>query len=331
MRHANISIFVPHVGCRHRCSFCDQNAITGVHSLPSAYDVEEAVARAGTIGPDTEIAFFGGSFTAIDRDYMLTLLSAAYGYVKNGTVRGIRVSTRPDAIDEEVLSILKAHGVTAVELGAQSMDDAVLAANRRGHTAADVENASFLIAQEGFELGLQMMTGLYMSDDERDIYTAESLCRLSPATVRIYPTIVFKNTYLGALFSDGKYRPQTLQNAVSLCVRLIDIFEKRGIRVIRTGLHTIDKENYLGGPWHPAFRELCDNARCYDRAIEEIMRSGGRHGKYTIYTAVGHMSKMTGQRRANILKLKDKGYDCRVEESDRLSGGDIEVLFLGRA
>ena len=175
MRHANISIFVPHVGCRHRCSFCDQNAITGVHSLPSAYDVEEAVARAGTIGPDTEIAFFGGSFTAIDRDYMLTLLSAAYGYVKNGTVRGIRVSTRPDAIDEEVLSILKAHGVTAVELGAQSMDDAVLAANRRGHTAADVENASFLIAQEGFELGLQMMTGLYMSDDERDIYTAESL------------------------------------------------------------------------------------------------------------------------------------------------------------
>ena len=328
MRHANISIFVPHVGCRHRCSFCDQNAITGIHSLPSERDVDEAVERAGEIMPDAEIAFFGGSFTAIERDYMLTLLRAAYKYVKSGKVRGIRVSTRPDAIDGEILLVLRDYGVTSIELGAQSMDEAVLEANRRGHTPDDVKKASRLISSAHFELGLQMMTGLYMSDDEKDVDTAMSICRLHPATVRIYPTIVFKNTYLGKLFTDGKYMPQTLEAAVNLSVKLIDIFEKNIIKVIRTGLHTIDEENYLSGPWHPAFRELCDNLRYYNSALEKIEQSGGRESRYVIYTAKGCISKMTGQRRCNILKLKNMGYDCCVEEADKLSGSEIEVLPL---
>lgn len=328
MKHANISIFVPHVGCRHRCSFCDQNAITGMHSLPSERDVDKAVERAGAIMPDTEIAFFGGSFTAIDRNYMLMLLKSAYKYVKSGKVRGIRVSTRPDAIDDEILSILRDYGVTSIELGAQSMNEMVLEANRRGHTPEDVKKASRLIASAGFELGMQMMTGLYMSDDEKDIETAWSLCRLRPATVRIYPTIVFKNTYLGRLFKEGEYMPQTLEAAVNLCVKLIDIFEKNDIKVIRTGLHTIDEDDYLSGPWHPAFRELCDNLRYYNSALEKIERSGGHSGRYVIYTAKGCMSKMTGQHRCNILKLKNMGYDCRVEEADKLHGGEIEVLTL---
>lgn len=328
MRHANISLFVPHVGCRHRCSFCDQNAITGCHALPHAEDVDAAVLAAGNISADTQIAFFGGSFTAIERGYMTELLRAAYKYVRAGRVSGIRVSTRPDAIDGDILDILASYGVTAVELGAQSMDDSVLAANRRGHTSADVVRASGLISAAGMELGLQMMTGLYTSDDEKDADTARALCRLAPATVRIYPTIVFKNTYLNELFEKDIYRPQTLDGAVMLCNRLINIFEEQGIRVIRTGLHTIEEDKYTAGPWHPAFRELCDNAAFFDAACAAIRAGGYTPGSYTVYVAPGCVSKMTGQCRSNILKLKNMGYDCRIAESDRLSGRDVKLVYI---
>ena len=147
MKHANISLFVPHVGCRHRCSFCDQNTITGESLLPHEKEVDEAVTVAlesGKVDPkNTEIAFFGGSFTAIREDYMTELLDAAYKYVEAGTVSGIRISTRPDAIDENILNLLKRKGVKAIELGAQSMCDEVLEKNRRGHTKEDVKKASF--------------------------------------------------------------------------------------------------------------------------------------------------------------------------------------------
>ncbi len=328
MSHANISIFVPHVGCPNLCSFCDQNAITGCHKLPCAQDVDMAVSSAGYIGADTEIAFFGGSFTAIDPMYMQELLRASHKYVKQGKVRGIRVSTRPDAIDEDILKRLKSYGVTAIELGAQSMDDDVLTANRRGHTSADVVRSANLIKKAGFELGLQMMTGLYMSDDERDIQTAHALCALCPDTARIYPTIVFKNTYLSELYEKSRYRPQTIDGAVMLCNRLLDIFEEKGVRVIRTGLHTIENDKFVAGPWHPAFRELCESARFFDIVMDKIRSGGLRQGSYTIYVPRGCTSKMTGQRRSNILKLKDIGYDCRVAESDRLSGRDADLIYI---
>ena len=176
MKKGNISLFIPHLGCPHKCSFCNQNTITGKQTQPGADDVRAAVETAlKKKNYDYEIAFFGGSFTAIDREYMLSLLKAAYDYVKDGRVNGIRISTRPDCIDEEVLDILKKYGVTSIELGAQSMDDEVLRANFRGHTAEDVENASRLIKSYGFELGLQMMTGLYLDTDEKAVETAKKL------------------------------------------------------------------------------------------------------------------------------------------------------------
>ncbi|WP_308753821.1 radical SAM protein, partial [uncultured Anaerotruncus sp.] len=178
MRHANLAVFVPHAGCPRRCSFCSQKSISGAREAPtgesvSALCAESARSLAGA-DTDAEIAFFGGSFTAIDRAYMLELLEAAAPFV-GGAFRGIRVSTRPDAVDGEVLDLLRRYGVTAVELGAQSMDDGVLMKNRRGHTAADVERAARLVREAGFELGLQMMTGLYGSDEARDFRTAERL------------------------------------------------------------------------------------------------------------------------------------------------------------
>ncbi|MDE5996269.1 MAG: radical SAM protein, partial [Eubacterium sp.] len=206
MKKGNISIFVPHIGCTQKCSFCNQNTITGSHSAPTPNDVKNAVETAlQKTDYEYELAFFGGSFTAIKRAYMLSLLEAAKPYVESGSIKGIRCSTRPDAIDDEVLSLLKAYGVTAIELGAQSMNDEVLSANLRGHTADDVRNASKLIKEYGFELGLQMMTDLYLSTPEMDIETAKEIIKLDPDTVRIYPTVTLKNTYLEKLMNEGKY------------------------------------------------------------------------------------------------------------------------------
>ena len=202
MKHSNISIFIPHVGCPHLCSFCDQRTISGAQHLPDGDEVREICEKAlGEVkSPEnTEIAFFGGSFTAIPRDYMNELLSAAKDYVGAGKFRGIRCSTRPDCIDNEVLGILARSGVTAIELGAQSMSDKVLEMNERGHTAADVENAAALIRQWGFELGLQMMIGLYGSTREDELLTMNRIVELHPDTARIYPTVILKGTRLAEL------------------------------------------------------------------------------------------------------------------------------------
>lgn len=323
--HANISVFVPHIGCPNMCSFCNQRYITGTFKAPLKSDVVDAVetaVKSKHYNPEnTEIAFFGGSFTAINRNYMTELLKTAYNYVKNGTVRGIRISTRPDAIDDEIISILRSYGVTSIELGAQSMSDKVLKMNNRGHSVRDVVRSSEMIKQAGFELGLQMMTGLYGDTDELALNTAESIIKLSPDTVRIYPTIVLKGTDLAALYSDDKYRPQTLEDAVSLCSVLYNRFTKSGIRVIRLGLHSIESEAYIAGPWHPAFSELCQSHIMLSKASEMLSEKG----KYTVYVANGAVSKMIGQKRKNIDFLKAKGYDCRIKASPELLGLEIRV------
>lgn len=324
--HSNISIFVPHIGCPNKCSFCNQRYITGACWAPGAKDVEKAVAAAkGSKNFDSktaEIAFFGGSFTAINRNYMTELLKAAERFVKDGTVKGIRISTRPDAIDGEILTLLKEHSVTSIELGAQSMNDRVLRMNNRGHTGGDVERASRLIREYGFELGLQMMTGLYGDSDNSAIKTAERLVALKPDTVRIYPTIVLKDTDLAALYADNIYKPQTLDNAVSLAAKLYKMFTEKGIRVIRLGLHSIEENAYIAGPWHPAFSELCQSQIMLTGVLTRLQEKG----KYNIKVAKSAVSKMTGQGRKNIIFLKSRGYDCRVLADEELSGLDFSIV-----
>ena len=201
MKHSNIAIFVPHVGCPNMCSFCNQHSISGEEDLPTAEKVaqicEQAMREVANKG-NTEIAFFGGSFTAIERGYMLELLRSASKFVGKDGFKGIRISTRPDYIDEEVLELLKSYGVTAIELGAQSMIDEVLLANNRGPCAEDVVNASRLIKKQGFELGLQMMVGLYKSTTEFEYETMSKLLSLRNCT--IYPVIVLNGTRLAELY-----------------------------------------------------------------------------------------------------------------------------------
>ena len=325
MSHGNISIFVPHLGCPNKCSFCDQRSITKSYSVPTAEGVKRAVETAlksvNERQMDFEVAFFGGSFTAIDREYMLELLGAASEFVESRAVKGIRISTRPDAIDEEILSVLKEYGVTAIELGAQSLLDDVLTLNKRGHSAKDVATASRLIKDNGFELGLQMMTGLFGSNAKKDRYTAEQIVKLSPATVRIYPTITLEGTLLSELYKKGDYLPPSLDETVSLCAELKQLFIENGIKVIRLGLHTVDESSIVAGPWHPSFGELCDSKILYNKLISQL----GDKGTYVATVHPKSVSKTVGQKRVNIETLLSQGYILRVETDGNIAEGEVEI------
>ena len=325
MSHANLARFVPHLGCPHQCSFCNQRHITGCTTIPNAKTVHDAVKIATSsknyITSNAEIAFFGGSFTVIDRNYMCELLEAACEHIKNKSVAGIRVSTRPDCIDESVLTLLKKYGVTSIELGAQSMCDRVLSANNRGHVAEDVVNASKLIKDFGFSLGLQMMTGLYKSSKEEDLYTADKIIELCPDTVRIYPTITLKDTYLERLYLSGDYVPPSLDDAVMLAAIIEDKFEKHSINVIRIGLHSIEEDSYVAGPWHPAFRELCESFK-YRIEFDTLLVSGKN---YNIYVNPSDVSKTIGQNRSNIDYFNSKNIKLKIIQDNSINKSQYRI------
>ena len=332
-KHSNISIFVPHIGCPNKCSFCNQRYITGTCKAPNADDVEKAVITAVKSkkynAQNTEIAFFGGSFTAINRTYMLSLLEAASSFVKIGLVKGIRISTRPDAIDDEILMLLKEYNVTAIELGAQSFNNYVLKMNNRGHTAKDIENAAMLIRKHGFELGLQIMTGLYCDDNESLERTAKKIIEIKPDTVRIYPTVVLKNTYLGYLQEKGEYIAPTAEESAPFCARLLQLFEKEGIKVIKLGLHSSEtvEGDMMGGAYHPAFRELCDGHIYLAKTLEKISDKD-KNQQYVIYVNKKVLSKAKGQQKRNEKALKNKGFHCIIKGKENLEEFDIEVEVL---
>ncbi len=330
MKHINVALFVPHEGCPNQCSFCNQRAISGHREQVTPEDVRRA-AQIALNNPESrggEIAFFGGSFTAIKRETMLSLLSAAYKFIKNGSFKGIRVSTRPDAIDDEICAILKHYGVTAVELGAQSLDDNVLTLNRRGHTAEDIVKATACLKRHGFETGLQMMTGLYGSSDKDSIETAQKIIALKPDTVRIYPTVVLENTCLAELYRQGEYAPQSVESAAELCAMLLEMFETAGIRVIRTGLHSggdVEGE-FIAGAYHPAFKEICESKIYLKKALEFIKNNNIPTGKIEIRVNPKSVSQMTGQKRSNISTLKELGFDVKITADDALEKYKVYIL-----
>ncbi len=319
MKHANISVFIPHIGCPHRCSFCDQRTISGTQHAPSADDVravcEKALGEAKS-PENTEIAFFGGSFTAIPRGYMTELLETAHEFTGEGKFKGIRISTRPDCIDREVLDILKKYGVTAIELGAQSMCDEVLEANERGHNAAQVAEACVLIREYGFELGLQMMTGLYKSSLIKDMDTAQHMVGLHPDTVRIYPVVVLKGTRLGELYEKGVYEMTSFDEMAAFCAKLIVLFEENGIRVIKCGLHASEfvEKDMLAGYYHPAFREICEMMIYREEMTHKLRCDFPYDSGVAVFEVNGKcLSKAVGQKRANIEFFKERGYDVTVK------------------
>ena len=274
-----------------------------------------------------EIAFFGGSFTAIDKDYMISLLERAKMYIDKGLFAGIRVSTRPDCINAELLDILKYYGVTSIELGCQSMDDEVLRLNNRGHSADDVVKSAKLIKEYGFEFGVQMMTGLYGDDDETALETAKKLITLSPDTARIYPTVVLENTELERLYKAGEYKPQIVDEAADLCSELLLMFHEADIRVIRVGLHSGGnvEEGFVAGAYHPAFREICESRIYLRKVLAEIKRQGTDKGEITVTVGSSFVSMMSGQKKANSQKLRDLGYNLKIKQDKNMKKYEIEV------
>lgn len=325
----NIAIFVPHAGCKSQCSFCNQRTISGAQQPPTPDEVAEtcrtalAGLRAGT--GTVEIAFFGGSFTAIPRGQMIALLAAAQPFLADSRVVGIRISTRPDAIDGEVLGILQAFGVTAIELGAQSMDEAVLEQNHRGHTPQAVINASGLIKAASFSLGLQMMTGLLGATPTTDYATGLSLAALLPDTVRIYPTVVLAGTRLAEELLAGRYCPPGVEETIPLCACLLDLFESRGIRVIRLGLQASRELEWdiLGGCYHPAFGELVAGERYYHQIVTEAERLGGT--RFLLKFSPKKQSQILGQKKRNVACLLEKGYNIKYQNDSGLTDRDFAL------
>lgn len=331
LRRSNIAFFVAHAGCPHRCSYCDQNAITGHSEAPAPAEVERTLQRVLSAQPDparraqTEIAFFGGSFTAVDRTYTAALLETASRFLGEGKFRGIRISTRPDCVSKEDLRFLREYGVTSIELGAQSMRDEVLRLNGRGHTARDVREASERIRRAGFSLGLQMMTGLYGDDESGARYTAGEIAALEPETVRIYPTVVLRGTRLHALMREGKYTPPNVGQSVPLCSEILSFFVLHKIRVIRLGLHaekTVE-EKLVGGAYHPALRELCESEIMLRAALCQL--EGRPGGRYDASVRAADISRMIGQKRKNIRLLSEKGYIIRVRPAEGLQALEVRM------
>ena len=313
------------------CSFCNQRSISGSQRDLTPSDVHSAAKTAieslsENEASGGEIAFFGGSFTMVERGYMISLLEAAYEYVGKGIFKGIRISTRPDGITPEICGILKKYGVTAVELGAQSLDDRVLLMNERGHTAKQVEDATLMLREYGFEVGLQMMTGLYKSDFKKDLQTAREIIKLQPDTVRIYPTVVLKYTLLGDLYEKGEYKAPTAEESVPLCAELLQMFENEGVKVIKLGLHSSEtvEGDMLGGGYHPAFRELCEGY-IYLQKILEKLNGKDKNCSYVIYVRNKDLSKAKGQQKRNEKALKNKGFYCIIKGKENLERFEIEV------
>lgn len=330
MKHKNIAVFIPHIGCPNRCVFCDQHSISGAGAAPTPADVERILQQAYREIPDksnTEIAFFGGSFTAVRREYMLSLLQVSQKYLGDGGFCGIRVSTRPDAVPEDILEILEKYHVTTIELGVQSMDEHVLALNRRGHTAEDVFEAVGRIRNYPFSLGLQMMVGMYGSNPETDWKTARLVADFFPQNVRIYPTVVLRHTELEKLYRSGLYMPYTFGQAVSLCAGLLSFFEEeRNIPVIRLGLHASEylEQEISVGIYHPAFRELCESAVFYQKILTLLERQKNCRNA-TVYVHPASISKAVGHKKINVEKLREKGYNIILRPDETLGKYEIRL------
>lgn len=335
-REQIIPVFVPHLGCPQTCVFCDQRRITGRETTATAETVKDAIETAAALprhpsGAKRQLAFYGGSFTAISAARQEELLAAAKTWLDAGAIQSVRLSTRPDAIDIPTLERLRAYGVETVELGAQSMDEEVLRLSRRGHTAADVERASRLIRDYGFRLILQMMTGLPGDTDERSIETARRLIALRPDGVRIYPTVIVRGTELEALWRAGLYREHTVEDAVRVCAKLLPLFDAAGIPVIRLGLNPTEELSggeAVGGAYHPALGELVKSRVLLERAADLLadIEPGAR---VTLGVNASQLSQMIGQHRQNLRLLCERLALAEVRVCPAaVKNGEIAILSV---
>lgn len=328
-----LPVFVPHLGCPHDCVFCNQRRITSQQLPATAETVRRTIESAIVNQPEIQnwqLAFYGGSFTAIPAEDQIALLSVGKEYLDQGILSSIRLSTRPDTIDEAVLKRLQAYGVGTIELGAQSMVDAVLRRAGRGHTAQDVVHASELIRQYGFRLILQMMTGLPGDSGQESLETAKIICALRPDGVRIYPTVIVRDTALYDLWKAGKYTEHTVEDAVAVCAEIVPLFEQADIPVIRLGLNPTDELSAgaaVGGAYHPALGELVKSRVLRNRA-EQLLAEISPQSKIRIVVPARLHSQMVGQRKCNVEWLKEHFQLSELKICSQNGINDIKIEKL---
>lgn len=319
-----IPIFVPHLGCPNDCTFCNQRKISGQLKNVTENDVRDTIefylSNFKEKNSYIEVAFYGGSFTGIDVEIQEKLLQTAYEYIKNGSIDGIRISTRPDYINREILKRLKRYKVKTIELGVQSTNDYILSSCKRGHTYEDVVRASKLIRKYRFNLGHQMMIGLPESTVQDDLNTARDLIKLKPKMVRIYPVLVIRGTELEKEYNEGNYEPLTVNQAVERCKELCYLFGKKKIDIIRIGLQSTDTicsptnngSEVVAGPYHETFRQLVESSIYYDTIIQKIKKINTKAKEITITVNPQNVNNVVGYKRENIEKIKEM-YDLDVE------------------
>ncbi|HBG7257514.1 elongator complex protein 3 [Clostridioides difficile] len=337
MKKRIIPIFVPHKGCPHDCIFCNQKKITGVSTDVNSEDARNIIEEClETIDKDAdvEIAFFGGSFTAIDIDIQKGLLSVAKEYVEKGLVKDIRMSTRPDCIDEDILSMLKEYKTSIIELGVQSLDEKVLLDSIRGHQSEIVYKSSKMIKNSGIKLGLQMMIGLPADTEEKCIFTAKKFVELKPDCVRVYPTLVVKDTGLEKLMEQNKYNPFTLEESVNIVKKVLVLFYVNNINVIRVGLQATDDiqigKAVLAGPYHPAFRELVEADMIKDY-LEFVILQNKNIKQMLVKSNKKNISKIIGNKKTNVKYMEEKfGVLLKTQESD-LDINQLEIVLDGKS
>jgi histone acetyltransferase (RNA polymerase elongator complex component) len=338
--HYIIPIFVPHEGCPHDCVFCNQNSITGTSTKVDANFVEETINEyLKTIKSDNaviEVSFFGGTFTAIKMEKQVELLTVAKRFKDNNKINFIRLSTRPDYIDDKILKNLKNYSVDIIELGVQSLDDEVLLKSGRGHTAEDVEVASKLIKQYGFVLGHQIMIGLPGDNINKDIDTAKRVINLKPDICRIYPALVIKNTHMESMYLEHKFIPYTLSEAVNISKIIYIMMIANSINVIRIGLQPTEEisegNDLVAGPFHPAFRELVEGSIYNDLIYHVIMdnfKADTKLNKVLVKVNPKDISKLyaNGKSFFNDIKKQINTISIDVFQDITLQRGSISICM----
>ena len=332
-----IPIFVPHLGCPNDCIFCNQKSISGEKKQVTKDDVKKIIEEhLKYVKEDAkiEVAFFGGSFTAIEVEKQIELLETAYEYIKQKKINSIRISTRPDYINKQILKRLKKYKVKTIELGVQSSNDYILKKAGRGHTFEDVKKASRLIRWYGFDLGHQMMVGLPESTLVDEINTAKQLIKLKPKMVRIYPLLVIKGTKLEKDYNDGKYKALTVVQAVEICKEVMKLFVKKNIEVIRIGLQTTDeianpeneKSEVVAGPFHPAFRQLVESGIWNDVIVDKIKMLNVKVKEVVVTVNPLDVNNVIGHKKENLKNLKDVyDVDLVVKSDDQIRQGKSKI------
>jgi len=329
-KHTNIPIFIPEMACPYQCVFCNQEKISNTFTIPKPHEIAATIdSYLETIpnGREVNVAFFGGSFTGIPKEEMIAYLKVAHRYVLSGQIQGIRLSTKPDYINNEILDILEKYGVTAIELGAQSTNNKVLLKSGRGHKFDAIEKAAQLINERNFELGLQMMLGLPYDSLELSLQTAKDIVRLGADSTRIYPTLVIEGTVLERMYHNGKYKVLSLEEAVQWSKEVYKIFLQTDIKILRVGLHPSEElelgKSLVAGPIHPSFKEMVLSALWAD-ILEEKLKDTK---KATVSVAKNQLNYAIGFKGSNRNYYKEKGIEVQFVADVNLSNFELDVCY----